>query len=92
MIRSFRDKEAERLFNSFQSRKFGTITQAAMRKLKMLDAAESLSSLRNTPGNNLEALIGDRKGQHSVRINERYRVCFEWKDGDAYDVEIVDYH
>ena len=65
---------------------------AARRKLKMLDDATSLNDLAAPPRNRLEALRGDRKGQHSIRINDQYRICFEWRDGDAHDVEIVDYH
>ena len=69
-----------------------TIQQLARRKLVILDSATDLNTLRVPPGNRLEALIGDRKGQHSIRINDQWRICFKWKTGDAYDVEIADYH
>jgi proteic killer suppression protein len=68
------------------------VERAALRKLLMLDAAESLGDLRVLPGNRLEKLTGDRAGQHSIRVNDQWRICFRWSDGDAYDVEIVDYH
>ena len=68
------------------------IQQTARRKLRMLNNAQSLSDLRVPPGNRLEALRGDRAGQHSIRINDQWRICFEWREGDAFDVEIVDYH
>jgi proteic killer suppression protein len=92
MIRSFRDAEAEKLFNDEFSRKYQAIERIAQRKLTSLDEAEDLQDLAGLPGNRLEALKGDRKGQHSIRINDQYRVCFVWTDGDATDVEIVDYH
>jgi len=93
VIRSFRDKETERVFNRLPARRLPSdITRAARRKLLILNAAEKLSDLRVPAGNRLEKLSGDRRGQHSIRINERWRVCFRWRDGDAYDVEIVDYH
>jgi proteic killer suppression protein len=93
MIRSFRDAEAERLFNRIPSRRLATdVLRAALRKLLMLDAVESLQDLRVPPGNRLERLSGDREGQHSIRINQRWRICFRWRAGDAYDVEIVDDH
>ena len=93
MIRSFRDKETERVFNRLPARRLpSNITRAARRKLLILNAVEKLSDLRIPPGNRLEKLSGDRRGQHSIRINERWRICFRWRDGDAYDVEIVDYH
>ena len=93
MIKSFKDKETEKLFNRYFSKKLPQKLQhLARRKLVMLDAAPELNALRIPPGNRLEALKGDRKGQHSIRINEQWRVCFKWKTGDAYDVEIADYH
>ena len=93
MIRSFRDRETERVFRREGTRKFPPAVQRmAQRKLVILDAAESLQDLRVPPGNRLEKLSGDRAGQHSVRINDQWRVCFRWTDGDAHDVEIVDYH
>jgi toxin HigB-1 len=93
VIKSFRDRDTERLFDRHPVRRFGPeVQKVALRKLRMLDAAESLEDLRVPPGNRLERLRGDRAGQHSVRINEQWRICFRWRDGDAYDVEIVDYH
>ena len=91
MIRSFRDKATQALFEGRPAARFRNIAGVAARKLDMLDAAASLSDLRSPPGNRLEALKGDRSGQHSIRINDRWRICFVWKDG-AEDVEIVDYH
>jgi len=92
MIRSFRDKETERIFNREFSRRFQLISEIAKRKLDHLSAATSLRDLAAIPGNRLEALKRDRAGQHSIRINDQFRVCFYWKDGDACDVEITDYH
>ena len=93
MIRSFRDTETERLFQRERGSKLARpLQRAAMRKLLLLDAAESLDDLRVPPGNRLEKLAGDREGQHSIRINDQYRVCFRWEGGEAHDVEIVDYH
>jgi proteic killer suppression protein len=93
MIKSFRDKETEKIFNRNFSKKFpSNIQHQARRKLLLLDAAPELSALRVPPGNQLEALKGDRKGQHSIRINDQWRICFKWKTEDVYDVEIVDYH
>jgi len=93
MIKSFKDKETEKLFNRHFSKKLPqNLQHLARRKLVMLDAAPELNALRIPPGNRLEALKGDRKGQHSIRINDQWRVCFRWKTGDAYEVEIADYH
>ena len=93
MIKSFRDKETEKIFNRNFSKKFPTdIQHHARRKLIMLDATTELSALRIPPGNRLENLKGDRKGQHGIRINDQGRICFTWKTEDAYDVEITDYH
>jgi proteic killer suppression protein len=92
VIQSFRCGETERVFHLQGSRKFGNIAQVAFRKLKMLDAANVLDDLVRFPGNRLEALRGDRAGQHSIRVNDQFRVCFVWRDGNAYAVEIVDYH
>jgi len=93
MIKSFRDKETEKIFNRQFSGKFQmNIQRVARKKLVILDAAQELSDLRIPPGNRLEALKGDRKGQHSIRINDQWRICFRWRAGDAYDVEITDYH
>ncbi len=93
MIRSFRDTESERLFRRERGSKLAhDLQRAALRKLLLLDAAESLADLRVPPGNRLEKLVGDREGQHSIRINDQYRLCFRWEGGEAHDVEIVDYH
>ena len=93
MIKSFRDRDTERLFQRNPVRKSGTdVQRSALRKLRMLDAATVLEDLRVPPGNRLERLKGDREGQHSIRINRQWRICFRWRSGDAYDVEIVDYH
>jgi toxin HigB-1 len=92
LIRSFRDREAEKLFQDQPSKKYQSIERIARRKLTMLDEAETLKDIAALPGNRLEALKGDRKGQDSIRINDRYRVCFVWIDGQALDVEIADYH
>ena len=92
MIRSFKSKDTEKLFNDYRIRRFQAFETVARRKLKMLDDATSLNDLAALPGNRLETLRGDRRGQHSIRINGQYRICFEWRDGDAHNVEIVDYH
>jgi toxin HigB-1 len=93
VIRSFVDREAEKIWEGSSSRKLpSTIQQVARRKLRMLNAAAVLEDLRIPPANRLEALKGSRKGQHSIRINDQWRICFRWREGDAYDVEIVDYH
>ena len=92
MIRSFRSKETETLFLDEDVLRFRSIERAARRKLLVLHRATSLGDLRVPPGNRLEALKGDRRGQHSIRINDQWRICFAWDQGDAYDVEIVDYH
>ena len=92
VIKSFRCPETERLHQRQHSRRFPAIEQIARRKLRQLDSATELRDLAAPPGNRLETLHGNRKGQHSVRINDQWRLCFVWKDGNAYDVEIVDYH
>ncbi|MBK6712269.1 MAG: type II toxin-antitoxin system RelE/ParE family toxin [Chloroflexi bacterium] len=93
MIRNFRDREAERIFHREFSRKLPQdIQQRAFRKLRMLNRAASLDDLRIPPSNRLEQLHGDRAGQYSIRVNQQWRICFEWRDGDAHAVEIVDYH
>ncbi len=93
MIRGFRDRDTERLFHRYPVRKLaGDVQRVALRKLRQLDAAMGLGDLRVPPGNRLEKLRGNRAGQYSIRINERWRICFRWLDGDAHDVEIVDYH
>jgi proteic killer suppression protein len=92
VIKSFRSAETERLFRRQRSRKFRSIERPALRKLALLDAADNLSVLATLPGNRLEQLKGDRAGQHSIRINDQWRICFVWQRGDAYEVEITDYH
>ncbi|HJQ39882.1 MAG TPA: type II toxin-antitoxin system RelE/ParE family toxin [Thermoanaerobaculia bacterium] len=93
MIWSWADREAEGLFNLKRSRRLPSdLQQTAVRKLRMLDAATTLEDLTSPPANRLEKLKGDRKGQWSIRINDQWRICFTWRDGNSYDVEIVDYH
>lgn len=92
MIRTFRDPRVELLFKDQDVPSFRAIERAARRKLLYLHQARRLDDLRAPPGNRLEALRGDRKGQHSIRINDQWRICFRWGKGDAFDVEIVDYH
>ena len=93
MIRSFANAETEKVFHRQFSRKLPSdIQQIALRKLRMLNNAHAVNDLRSPPANRLEKLDKDRAGQHSIRINDQWRVCFTWQDGDAYDVEIVDYH
>jgi proteic killer suppression protein len=93
MIKSFKSKETEKVFHRQVSRKLPrNIQQVALRKLRMINRATSLSDLRVPPNNRLEKLKGDRTGQHSIRINDQWRICFMWEDTDVYDVEIVDYH
>lgn len=93
MIRSFASKESERLWGRTRSRSIDPrVQQVALRKLRMLASAATLDDLRVPPGNRLEALRGDRRGQHSIRVNDQWRICFVWRDGGADDVELVDYH
>jgi proteic killer suppression protein len=93
VIKSFRDKETEKLFSRERSRRLPPdIQQVALRKLRMLNRAFTLEDLRVPPANRLEKLAGDRAGQYSIRINDQWRVCFEWRDRDAFNVEITDYH
>jgi proteic killer suppression protein len=93
MIASFRDGETESLWRSGKNRRLpADLQRRAFKKLAVLNAAVALDNLKVPPGNQLEALRGDRRGQHSIRINHQYRVCFLWRDGNAFDVEIVDYH
>jgi len=92
MIRGFRCKETEKVFQRRDSKRFSGVQRVALRKLWVLDAAGSLDDLRVPPANRLEKLRGDRHGQHSIRVNDQWRVCFRWRDGHAHDVEIVDYH
>ena len=91
MIVSSKDSEAERIFNGVRSKRFEAVAKVAYRKLAILHSAATLHDLKS-PGLQLEALREDRAGQHSIRINDRYRICFGWRDGKAIDVEIVDYH
>ena len=92
MIRSFRCADTERLFRRESVRRFKTIERQALRKLDMLDAAPDIRTLSSLPGNRFEPLRGDRKGQCSIRVNDQWRICFAWRDGHAYEVELVDYH
>jgi proteic killer suppression protein len=93
VIRNFADKDAEKIWGGTPCRRLpATIQSVARRKLRMLANASVLEDLRIPPANRLEALKGQRKGQHSIRINDQWRICFRWLDGDAHDVEIVDYH
>lgn len=92
VIVSFKDEEAKKLFEAGRSRRYANIASIACRKLDQMEAASVLNDLRSPPGNRLESLKGDRKGQHSIRINDQYRVCFEWKADGAHEVEIADYH
>ena len=92
MIKSFNDKDAEELYNSGHNKKYKSFERIALRKFDMIEAASKLTDLKAPPGNHLEPLYGDRKEQHSIRINDQYRICFVWKDDGAHDIEIVDYH
>ena len=92
MIRSFRDPETQRIYEGKRSRKWANIQRVIERKLAMLDGATSLSDLRSPPANQLEALVGNRRGQHSIRVNDQFRVCFRWTDHGPEDVDVVDYH
>lgn len=93
MIKSFADKETEKIYHRNYSKKFPEeIQQRAYRKMLQIDLMTELKELQSPPGNRLEKLKGDRDGQHSIRINQQWRVCFKWQEGDAFDVEIVDYH
>ncbi len=92
VIRSFLDRDTEAIFNRERVRKFESIANVAHRKLREIHRAARLSDLAALPGNRLKALKGNRAGQHSIRVNDQYRVCFVWDQKDAYDVEIVDYH
>ena len=93
MIRSFKDKQTAAIFEGYRVRALSSVVQeTARRKLKAIDAVESMDELRIPPGNRLEMLKGKRKGQHSIRINDQWRICFRWDGKDAHEVEIVDYH
>jgi len=92
MIKSFKGRDTERLFNDIEVPRFKAISKIVRRKLEILNAAISLQALRIPPGNRLEQLKGKRKGQFSIRINDQWRICFKWQEGNAFEVEIVDYH
>ena len=93
MILGFADRETQKVWDGLRSRRLpGHIEDAALRKLRLVNAARQLEDLRVPPGTRLEALTGDRAGQHSIRINDQWRICFRWLEGGAEDVEIVDYH
>ena len=92
MIRTFKDRRAERLFNGERERQFQGFARQAEKRLRLLDAADTLEALRMLPSNRLEALRGDRKGQFSIRIDRQWRVCFEWREDGPHNVEIVEYH
>lgn len=92
MIRTFASKDAAALFEGRQVRRWAQLEAAIMRKLAMLHRSASLDDLRVPPGNRLEALKGDRAGQHSIRVNDQYRICFVFRNGDAFNVDVVDYH
>ena len=93
MIRSFRDRDTARVFGRVRVKRFtAEVQRVALRKLLALDAAVLLEDLRIPPGNRLERLAGDRRGQHSIRVNDRWRICFRWTDADVEDAEIADYH
>jgi proteic killer suppression protein len=92
MIRSFKDSRTERLFHGEEVREFQAFARQAEKRLRILDAADTLQALQMLPSNRLEALKGDRRGQYSIRINQQWRVCFEWREDGPHNVEIVDYH
>jgi len=92
MIVSFADREAKKIFDGARSRRYAAVEQIVERKLRVLHRARVLSDLANPPGNRLEALKGNRTGQYSIRVNNQFRICFQWEERDAYEVEIVDYH
>jgi toxin HigB-1 len=92
LIRSFADRDTERLYQRERVNRFRSFERIALRKLRMLDAAASVSDLKTPLGNRLEKLKGDREGEWSIRINDQWRICFRWEDGDAFEVAIVDYH
>ena len=92
MIKSFSSSDTEALFNEISVRRYQSIERQARRKLLYLNSVRTLQDLLQPPGNKLEALKGNRRGQHSIRINDQWRICFRWRDGNAFDVEIVDYH
>jgi len=93
MIKNFKSKESEKIFNrKYSLRLPSSIQRTALRKLLMIDAAQTINDLRIPPANHLEQLKGNRRGQYSIKINEQWRICFKWRQGDAYGVKIIDYH
>jgi proteic killer suppression protein len=92
VIKSFAGRRTKELFETGESRRWSSIARVAVRKLVQIDSVASLNELNAPPGNRLEALKGDRAGQHSIRINDQWRICFRWESDGVYDVEIVDYH
>lgn len=92
MIRSFADRETEQIFHRHHSRRYSAIERVAFRKLRQIRSVSKVQELFEPPGNRLEKLKADREGQWSLRINDQFRICFQWSDGDAYEVQIVDYH
>ena len=92
MILSFACKETEKLFRRERSKRFRSFEQVALRKLLLIESADRIEDLKVPPGNRLERLYADRAGQYSIRVNDQWRICFHWHDGNAFDVEIVDYH
>jgi proteic killer suppression protein len=92
VIRSFQDRDTQDLFDRETTRQWAPIARVALRRLRLLHRARDLQDLRIPPGNHLEALKGQRAGRYSIRVNDQYRICFRWLDGDAYDVELTDYH
>lgn len=92
MIGSFRDEETHNIFMRKPSRRYGSLARIILRKLLQIDASTSLETLRFPPGNRLEALQGTRSGQHSIRVNDQFRICFQWRDQHAYNIEVTDYH
>ena len=92
MIQSFADQDTSDLFAGKRSRRFVNVLTVAQRKLQLLDSAMTLDALRVPPGNRLEALVGNRKGQHSIRVNDQWRLCFVWRIDGVHDVELADYH
>jgi proteic killer suppression protein len=92
VIRTFADKETERVFQRFHSRRFAAIERSAFRKLRQIESVDQVEELSEPPGNRLEKLRGDRPGLWSIQIKNQWRICFEWRNGDAWQVEIIDYH
>jgi proteic killer suppression protein len=92
MVKGFRCADTQALFETGKSKRFSNVAKVATRKLAQLDAASTLEFLRSPPGNRLEALVGDRKSQYSIRVNDQFRLCFRWTDEGPTDVEMVDYH